>query len=75
MNDAPEASSVSKHVVDEDVASDHATATYVVPAFTDEDDDTSGASFDYEAKLVVNGTPEVLPSVDHVRQGDADFYV
>ena len=62
VNDAPEASSVSKHVVDEDVASDHATATYVVPAFTDEDDDTASASFKYEAKLVVNGTPEVLPS-------------
>ena len=48
VNDAPEASEVPEQTVDED-----ATVTYVVPAFTDEEDDTTSAPFTYEAKRVV----------------------
>ena len=56
VNDAPEASKVPDKTVDED-----ATVTYVVPAFTDEDDDTTLTSFEYEAKLVVSGSEQDLP--------------
>ena len=63
VNDAPKAptAGLGKHVVDEDVASDHATATYQVAAFTDEEDDAVGKDLTYVAQLVVGGTPGALP--------------
>ena len=53
VNDAPSApaSGLDDHAVKEDVASDHVTATYRVPAFTDDED----TELRYEAKLVVVG--------------------
>ena len=57
VNDAPEASAVPDKTVDED-----ATVTYQVLPFTDEDDDTTSASFKYVAQLVSSGTPSALPS-------------
>ena len=57
VNDAPEASAVPDKTVDED-----ATVTYQVLPFTDEDDDTTSASFEYVAQLVLSGTPGALPS-------------
>ena len=57
VNDAPAASSVPDKTVDED-----ATVTYVVPVFTDEEDDTTSAPFTYEAKLVVNGSEQNIPA-------------
>ena len=57
VNDAPEASAVPDKTVDED-----ATVTYQVLPFTDEDDDTTSASFKYVAQLVSSGTPGALPS-------------
>ena len=53
VNDAPQApaSGLDDHAVKEDVASDHATATYRVPAFTDDED----RELRYEAQLVVVG--------------------
>ena len=57
MNDAPEASSLDKQEVDED-----ATATYVVPAFTDKEDDAASKDLTYGAQRVVGGTPGALPS-------------
>ena len=57
VNDAPEASAVPDKTVNED-----ATVTYQVLPFTDEDDDTTSASFTYVAQLVSSGTPGALPS-------------
>ena len=54
VNDAPEASAVPEQEVDED-----ATVTYQVLPFTDEDDNTASASFEYEANLVVVGQNNV----------------
>ena len=53
VNDAPEASKVPDKRVDED-----ATATYVVPAFTDDED----TELEYEAKLVVGDGEQDLPA-------------
>ena len=53
VNDAPEASKVPDKRVDED-----ATATYVVPAFTDDED----TELEYEAKLVVGGGEQDPPA-------------
>ena len=61
VNDAPETSKVANQEVDEDVASDHKTVTYQVPAFTDEEDDAANKALTYEAKLVVGGTLGALP--------------
>ena len=63
VNDAPQAppAGLGKHVVDEDVASDHASATYVVPAFTDEEDDAANKGLEYGAQRVLSGTPGALP--------------
>ena len=60
VNDAPQAppAGLDDHTVKEDVASDHATATYVVPAFTDDED----TELEYEAKLVVGGVEQDLPT-------------
>ena len=53
VNDAPEASKVPDKRVDED-----ATATYVVPAFRDDED----TELEYEAKLVVGDGEQDLPA-------------
>ena len=55
VNDVPQApaAGLENLEVDDAVDSGDASATYVVPAFTDEEDDTTSASFRYEAKLVV----------------------
>ena len=57
VNDAPSApaAGLDDHAVKEDVASDHATATYQVPKFTDDED----TELRYEAKLVVVGRKNV----------------
>ena len=51
VNDAQSApaAGLADQTVDEDVASDHASATYVVPAFTDEEEDKSSRSLAYTA--------------------------
>ena len=64
VNDAPQAPAggLDDHAVKEDVASDHASATYVVPAFTDKEDDAANKDLTYGAKLVVGGVEQDLPT-------------
>ena len=67
FNDAPVASSLTEQKVREDVDEAHASATYLVPKFTDEEDDAAGVPLKYRAfwaekdgdgEDVVNGAGE-----------------
>ena len=49
VNDAPVASSLTEQKVREDVDEAHASATYLVPKFTDEEDDAAGVPLKYRA--------------------------
>ena len=63
VNDVPEAPAVAlaKQEVDEDVASDHASATYEFDAFTDEE--TSPLTYTFSVKRVVgNVKTDVSPT-------------
>ena len=65
VNDAPEApaAGLDDKTVYEDVESDHVSATYRVPAFTDEDDDTTSTSFTYSYTVVRLGDDDSEASV------------
>ena len=49
FNDVPVASSLAAHTVQEDVDKEHASATYLVPKFTDEEEDKASRSLLYTA--------------------------
>ena len=66
FNDAPKASSLAAHTVQEDVDEAHASVTYPVGAFTDEE--TSALTYSYTIVRVEKNGDETAVSVSEIRQ-------
>ena len=63
FNDAPVAGSLAAHTVQEDVDKEHASATYPVPKFTDEEDDAAVVPLTYTFEVVRVGDDGIETAV------------
>ena len=63
FNDAPVAGSLAAHTVQEDVDKEHASATYPVPKFTDEEDDAALVPLTYTFEVVRVGDDGIETAV------------